>query len=393
MKQKLESISLMKSGINNIFNSRHYVPILKWKRAEQDALKALTNECRDRISPIIELVMPKPKSLFKDENKKIKKTQEELVQELIAAFRTKRFSEILDEIIKSWGTKPAYIDFSLLYTVALKVESIKKIIGEATERGIRLTPILNLSDSDEIKKAIQQTLNKYTNGICLRVVSSDLENINKLNSQLDIILQYFNTSQRNVDLLVDLKEIKENNSAHYYYRYFNFSQRIKDLTKWRNFIFACGAFPEDLSECTIDEPKLITRVEWVNWLNIKNGRTKRVPTFADYAVRNPIYNEILQFYHSTSSIKYTLENDWLILKGKAKRYEIYLANAAVLVKDKRFYGDTFSAGDKFVAEKAKHFKTYIRNPEVKGTGNTKMWLEAFINHHLTLTSYQLANLP
>lgn len=203
-------------------------------------------------------------------------------------------------------------------------------------------------------------------------------------------MQYLNTNRGNIDLLVDLKEIKEN-GAHYR-KYFNYSQEIKDLAKWRNFIFACGSFPENLSECTVDEPKLIPRIEWVSWLDIKNTGFKRLPTFADYTVRNPIYNETLQFYHSTASIKYTLENDWVILKGKAKKFEDYLANASLLVKDKRFLGEDFSGGDKFVAEKAKHFKTYIRNPKVKGTGNTEMWLNAFINHHLTLTAYQIANL-
>lgn len=157
-----------------MLNSKYYVPILKWKRAEQGALEALADEYRDRISPLIEIVMPKPKSLFKDKNKKIRKTREELFQELIDAFRTKRISEIPEEIIKSWGTKPAYIDFSLLYTVALKVESIKKITEKANDQGAKLIPILNLSDSDEVKKAIQQILNKHTNGICFRIVSSTL---------------------------------------------------------------------------------------------------------------------------------------------------------------------------------------------------------------------------
>ncbi len=395
MKRKFKSIFLMKSGENNILNSKHYVPILKWKRAEQGALEALADEYRDRISPLIELVMPKPKSLFKDKEETIRKTRDELFQELIATFRTKRISEIPEEITKSWGIKPAYIDFSLIYTVALKVESIKKIIEKATERGAKLIPILNLSDSDEVKKAIQQIFNKQANGICLRIVSSELENTRKLNKQLDGILQYLNTARGNIDLLIDLKEIKENGT--HYRKYFNFSQGIKDLVKWRNFIFACGVFPENLSECALDKPKLIPRIEWVNWLGINKTGLKRTPTFADYTIRNPIYNETLQFYYSTASIKYALENDWVILKGKAKTFEDYLANASLLVKDKMFLGENFSVGDKFIAEKARYFPIYMdqkkEGKKPKGTGNTEMWLKAFINHHLTLTAYQIANLP
>ena len=82
-------------------------------------------------------------------------------------------------------------------------------------------------------------------------------------------MQYFNTIRENIDLLIDPKEIKKDGM--HYRKYFNFSQTIKGLAKWRNFIFACGAFPENLSECALDEPKLIPRTEWMNWLEIQKG--------------------------------------------------------------------------------------------------------------------------
>ena len=385
----------MKNGRNNMLSLKHYVPILKWKRAEQGALESLTNEHREWIVPLIELVMPKPKSLFKDKEKKIRKNREELFQESIMTFSSKRISEIPEEIIKCCRANPSYIDFSLIYTVDLKVASINKVIKNSTKKGAKLIPVLNLSDSNEVKKAIRQVFSDHTKKICLRIVSSELENISKLNVQLDDILQYFNTSRENIDLLIDLKEIK--NDSIQYRRYFNFSQTIKELSKWRNFIFACGSFPENLSECALDEPKLIPRTEWVNWLKIQQGGSKRIPTFADYTVRNPIYNEALQFYHSSASIKYTLQSDWIILRGKAKKFEDYLANSFLLVNDQRFKGKDFSAGDKFIVEKAKYFPEYMKkkkegkNP--KGTGSTVMWLESFINHHLMLTVFQLANRP
>lgn len=377
-----------------MLGTKDYVPILKWKRAEQCALETLEDKYKDRVFPLIELVMPKPKSLFKDEEGKIKKNQEELFQELVATFRTKRIFDIPDEIIKYWGTRPAFIDFSLLYTIALnalKTESIKEILEKAAEHGANLIPVLNLSDGEEIKKEIRKTIKKYNNGICLRILPSDLEDINELNNELDHILQYFDTNRDSIDLLVDIKEIIEDNK--YYLKYYNLSQGIKNLDKWRSFIFACGSFPENLLECRIDEPKLIPRIEWRTWLDIRNKKAKRIPTFADYSVRSPIYNEELQFYHSTSSIKYTLEKDWLILKGQVKKPEIYLASAVELVKNKIFYGEGFSSGDKYIIEKAKHFEVYIRNPELKGTGTVGTWLKAFINHHLTVTVCQIANLP
>ncbi len=373
-----------------MFNKNYYVPILKWKRAEQGALETLTDECKDRLSPVIELVMPKVKSQFKDKEQKIKKTDGEIFQELITQFRDKRINEVPDEIIQSWGKRMAFIDFSLLYTKELKVEAIKGILEKGSRLGTKLVPILNLSDDEEIKKEIKAVSKIYGNGICIRIVSNDLDHPDELNRKIEDTIAFLDTKKENIDLLVDIKEIDEVENR--YLKYFNLAQEIKSLDEWRNFIFASSAFPEDLSECSVDEPKLLPRIEWTSWLEQRTKKTKRLPTFSDYTIRNPIYNESLQFFQSTSSIKYTLEDGWLILKGKKKQYEIYLASAAELIKDNRFYGENFCSGDKFIVEKGNHFENYIRDPMIKGTGNTEMWLKALINHHLSLTTHQLANL-
>ena len=100
--------------------------------------------------------------------------------------------------------------------IELKVESIEKILEKATKHGAKLIPVLNLSDSAEIKTGIRRALKKYGRGVCLRIVSSDLEDTNKLNNELDTILKYLDTSWGNIDLLVDIKE-----KGKHYLKYFN----------------------------------------------------------------------------------------------------------------------------------------------------------------------------
>ncbi len=360
-----------------MFDSRHYVPILKWKRSEQGALKALAEEHKKHITPLIQFVMPKYKlhEQFED----------------IVARAEKQMLQIPEKLIEVWGRTPIFVDVSLLFTTPLKVESLSIVLREGHKLGGTFIPAIYLNDDQEIKKAAYSLAQETRSGICLRLICSDFSDLIKLNQDIANLLSSSGLGEKNIDLLVDIKETEENGNK--CTKYLNLSQRIPNLLKWRTFIFASGSFPEDLSKCKFDEENLIPRIEWISWLGMRNKQTKRDPTFADYAVRSPIYNEALQFYHATASIKYTLENDWLILKGKVKQFGIYLASAALLVKDARFYGEKFSSGDKFTAEKAKHFNTYIKNPEVKGTGNTEMWLRAFINHHLTVTVHQIANLP
>ncbi len=381
------------------FNPKHYVPILKWKRAEQRALEALDEKKKDAITPLIELVMPMvplyKKKEGKDE-KKIKKTQDELFTEIVFKFKEKRIKQIPEEILRSWGARPVFLDFSLLYeaqlTTQLKVNSLNKIIPVGIDMGLKIIPVLNLNDDPKIKEAICSLLGKNNQGICLRIAPSDLSNMKVLNKKVRDFLRDFSLPRKSIDLLIDIKEIKERGGQ--YLQFINASHEIENLLEWRNFIFASGAFPEDLSECKRDEATLLPRFDWQNWLHCSNAKKlKRNPTFADYTIRNPIFYELLQYYNPTTSIKYSLENDWLVMKGRVRELELYLANAKLLVADTDyFYGENFSWGDKNIAQKAKYYHQYVKNRSAKGTGRTEDWIAWGMNHHLTSVVDQIANL-
>jgi hypothetical protein len=367
--------------IKAMFGSKHYVPILKWKRAEQNAIGALNDAQKHHITPLIQLVMPKPKS---------SDSPEQQFGSVIAKFRTK-MSDLAPQIFKLWGSGAIFIDFSLLYTTILKVDCVQTVTMSGAQLGLHLIPVLHLSDDQALKDAIRGSAKKYSSGLCLRLIPNDLGNIATLNSEIKSLLGWSGLTESDVDLLVDTKEIGIGS----YDSYVNASQKIYNLPKWRTFIFASGAFPSDLMKYKIDEDNLVPRADWEKWLDQgEGGNGVRKPTYADYTIQHPIYKESSQFFHPTTSIRYTLENEWLIMKGRKQKFALYLANAKLLADDKgRFYGSGFSFGDKYIAEKAKHYPAYIKNPKIKGTGSTESWLTAGINHHLVLTAHQIANLP
>lgn len=365
-----------------MFGPKHYVPILKWKRAEQSALQALHDDDRTLITPLIQLVMPKPQSAASPKKQ---------FDSVIATFEEK-LPQLPEQILKAWGTAPVFIDISLLYTTRLKISSVGQLTASGQTLGLHLIPVLNLSDNEEVKKAIYTAAKKYSKGSCLRLVPYDLSDMTKLDDEIKTFLRNSGLREEEVDLLVDTKEFGPNGA---YSKYVIASQKIMNLSKWRTFIFASGAFPADMSACKIDEENLIPRLDWRNWLaQLKGENIIRRPTFADYTIQYPIYNESSQFFPPTTSIKYTLEDSWYIMKGKKQKFELYLANAKLLADDKdKFCGEGFSAGDKYIADKARHYPVYIKDPKVKGTGSTEGWLTAGINHHLVLTARQIANLP
>ena len=377
MKRELENISQLRSGTNNMFNSRHYIPILKWKRAEQGALEALSEEHKKYTTPLIQFVMPRYESY-------------EHLDDIVNKFE-KQLSKIPEKIVAVWGTDPIFVDISLLFTTPLKAKSLTVISREGCKLGGVFVPVIHLGDDQVIKNLAYSLAKDNRSGVCLRLIYSDFSDLNKLNENVAELLSSSGLKQKNIDLLVDIKETGGNGDK--YAKYLKLSQSIANLLRWRTFIFASGAFPEDLSECKLDEENLIPRTDWKSWKKrVASKELQRKPAFADYTIQHPIYKEATQFFPPTTSIKYTLKEDWLIMKGQKQKFDKYLASAALLVKDTRFYGEDFSYGDEYISEKAKHFDAYIKNPSIKGMGSTETWLRAGINHHLTLVAHQIANL-
>lgn len=338
-----------------MFSSKHYVPILKWKPAEQYALEKLSTKEKKFISPLIQLVMPAPKLPKKGEKEK---TREEQLDDVIRSFRVK-IHKIPEEILKSWGKTPAFLDFSLIYTPSLRIEGLNQILTTGESLNLILIPVINLSSIEEIKRVVSSLAKKHGHGLCLRLVCADLVDMGKLSKEIENLLKTNALYEKDIDLLIDLKDTYKNEDK--YLMFGEASQKIPNLLKWRTFIFASGAFPVDLTDCEVGE-NYRTRLDWNNWVNQMNSKKlQRYPSFADYTIQYPIYRESVQFFSPSASIRYTLDDKWLILRGQKGKPIQYLANAWLLSQDlkfrKIFRGANFSFGDAYIVEKGKDLKS------------------------------------
>lgn len=364
-------------------DEKNYVPILKWKRAEHKALFELRDVEKDIMIPLIELVMPKPKSKLRD------KTHDELYDEVISIFLNKKMLVIPEEIKNVWDKRPIFVDFSLLYT-EVKFKAIEYIIAKSHELGLNIIPVFNLAEYENFSELILKIRNTFNFDVCLRISISDLQDIDKLNTKLDKYLSIENVHEDSTYLIVDLKELDD---QHEYLRLAAISQNILNLNSWKGFVLANGSFPVDLTNCKIDKDNFLPRLDWLNWKKIyKDKNLNRTPTFSDYGIRHPIYIESYQFLEPTASVKYTLDESWLVVKGKKRKFEYFLGAAKLLFEYDGYYGENFSSGDKFIAEKAAHYEHYMRDPTIKGTGTTELWLKAGLNHHFCIVFDQLSNL-
>ncbi|NTW29831.1 MAG: hypothetical protein HGA33_00960 [Candidatus Moranbacteria bacterium] len=361
-----------------MFESKHYVPILKWKAAEQLALKNLSEESKIHITPVIQLVMPRPKKKLKENGET--KSPTELLEESITTFRTK-LTEIALDIQATWGSSPAFIDVSLIDS-SLRQATLETILESAHDIDSFLIPMVSPHYAPEMLNSACQIAKKFEFGIALRLSPYDFQDKSTINKNLNEFLRINGLKEGVVDLFIDFS-ITAENSLHLN----DITRKIPNLSHWRTLTFASGSFPVDLTKCKIDEENLIPRSDWKNWLSqLETQEIVRMPSFSDYTIQHPVYKEQLQFFSPSASIKYTLNNEWLIMRGQKGKNFQYLLNAQVLVTDPRFFGERFSFGDNYIVEKSKE------NPLKGKPGNATNWLVAGINHHLECTAAQIASL-
>jgi hypothetical protein len=368
-----------------MFGTKHYIPILRWKAAEKEALLYLSPEVRKQITPLLELLMPQPKERKKKNGQS--KTPEELLSESLQLLK-EATPKVPSDIQKCWGITPAFIEVGLL-DKSERAQVLSSILTEGTKLGLSLVPVVNLHSDPETMKGAIQLANEYGSGLCLRLFPSDIFRGASLAKEIDGFMKASSLVPEKVDLLLDFQITDDQ-----YATLGNVAKNIPDILKWRTFTVASGAFPIDLSDFTVDLYN-IPRSDWENWLSqINSKKLTRQPSFADYTIQHPIYREPVPGANPSASIRYTLNDEWMIMRGQGLRspngagFKQYPALAQLLSQRPEYlsFGRDFSYGDQYIEKIGKSVMG-------KETGNPRTWLRAGINHHIACVVAQIASLP
>ncbi len=370
----------------SMFNHKHYTPILRWKAAEKGALQNLKSEHKASITPLVEFIMPQSSNLDGS------KSPKDVLQESVDAF-LETLPGVGDQVKKYWGQEPIFISVQLI-DGSIRAEALKSILDQGKQLDIFMIPVISIIpvigfEADKETRKIAVEFSKQSgHGLCLRVTDSHFKE-ESLSEDIQSFMTENGLDPKDVDLLIDFIIIDDKVSCE------SLIQKIKqvpDLNSWRTFTVAGGAFPRDLSHLEKHNQHTILRTDWTIWNELIQS-LDRAPSFSDYAIQHPVYSPQTSMSNPSASIRYTLEQDWLIVRGEGLRnpkgagFRQYPAQAKLLADQKNFFkGENYSSGDAYIAEKAKDINT-------KKTGNPKTWLEAGINHHLVLVANQIASLP
>lgn len=358
----------------------NYMPILRSKQAEFDALQQIKVIDRRFMTPLIDVlastVLPKDATVPSD---------------ITAGLR-----KLADNICSSWHTYPIFLDLRQVTAAALCLYSrhplltlwnlISQQLPMFPELRPRPIPVLGVSANPEYEAAVHAVLNTANNGLCLRLSRGDVQRASVW-PEIQAFLDRMNCVADNVHLLVDYAYITPDSLPDLP----KLVDHLPFIDEWRTFTIAGGSFPQDLTDLPPDSERELDRLEWKMWRDCLLGtrHLRRYPSFADYGIYYP-YNVVHDRQPTPSaSIRYAATEYWLVMRGRKickanGGCQQYPRHAVALCERDEYRGGQFSAGDARIEQIAKAQKTRPNN--VKNPGNVKEWLTIGFNHHVTLTA-------
>ncbi len=287
-----------------MFGPKHYVPILRWKQAERLALKELLIDDRKVITPLIEIT-PKVFEAPKTGKKEGRKPDPARVLE-----------DQAKHLLESWGYAPFFLDLSLIGEVVPPINGVRHplahIAGIARRYRLYIVPVTGPNRGNEYQSAVSEIVHMDGRGVCLRLLSKEVLQ-SGFSQKVRSLLKKLQLDEPNVDLLLDYQTFDPQNPG-----VKDLLGKIPNLRDWRSLTVASGAFPPDLQKRELGSSR-ISRDDWLNWKShfFDETSTQRRPSFSDYTIQYGLYKEPVEHCVPSVSVRYTLENEWLIMRGEA----------------------------------------------------------------------------
>lgn len=362
-----------------MFGYKHYFPVLKGKMGEFRAVSHVPPQIRANFTPFIDI--PRPENDWKNH------IDEYLLNKVVSIYKYCGTAGLL------------FIDYFDL-KLALRATSGQHYIQFSFDRlrnyRVKAIPVTGLDRDDDYNIAVAQTISLDKRGVAMRLQKDDIEVPSLTRARVKDLLANLKVKEKDVDLVLDFRDLHENDLAQTVEDAIEFLANFGDLKLWKSLFLSASGFPENMGEVEKHSSQLIPRTELYLWEQVltkgKKKNLSRFPAFSDYGICHP---DILDFdltMNPSANIRYTLPQNWLVIKGMGLKrkiagrtsydYDQFFALAEKLRENRNYYGRDFSYGDLYI---------YKCRKGVEGPGHLPKWREVGTNHHLTLVAQQIAN--
>lgn len=341
-----------------------YVPALRWRQGEYQALTRLADAVKDRIVPYITI----PEVEFDFELRQPKKSVHEHVHPFAARFNAK------------WGKRPAWVGLhpGIANQRMGDGRDIPAYVFEAL-RAFQANPIpaVPLDVSPSMVASVAAIVATDGLGAAISIRLEDLMKSDAL-TRIEALAVSLGLALDEVDLVIDL-------GAPNYEPYNAFAgalitamRRLGDLQALRNFVVIGTAIPETFKDVAKGADQL-PRHDWLFYQALlgKMPAGMRQPNYGDYTIVHPEFKALdMRMIKAAGKLVYTTPADWEVRKGGAfndNRAQMH-GHCASIVASGKFNGAGYSSGDDYIAKCAVH---------QEGPSNQTRWKEVAINHHIT----------
>ena len=341
-----------------------YVPVLRWKGAEQLAISRLTTNARRRMVPVVELVP----------------------RDFLPVARAGDLSEFGKSLaaIGGWGPeRPVLLDPHLLGDELASLV-VPHVAAAAKKYGVTFGLVTGLSRTENYQVALRRTVENIGCDVVLRIQAPGFRNAS-FEPAVERTISQLARAPNSVHLILDFQTITDDGI-----NFIPWINRISPLDSWLSVTFLSGAFPKDLSRLTRNETHILPRSDWQSWHHLLMQGPSRLPSFGDYTIQHGLFEEHEgQHFNFSASIRYATPTGWLVMRGEGvlnedgPGYAQWPAHAQLLSEHSEFTGAAYSWGDEFMQQ---------MGSQLEKTGRAKDWLGAGINHHMTMVANQLLEL-
>ncbi len=344
-----------------------YVPILKGRRGEMDALGKVRMRTRRAMVPLVE-VTPRDES------------------EDVAAI-TRICDQTVERLARAYG-HPLMLDgghFDLRQDLGGGVGVVGLLAERARAAGLVAQPVLRLDDPDTARRDAGAAHAVDDRGLTVRLIGEDLEeDPDDLDAALQDLLGDTGTGRERVDLLLDLGPVEGDVAVRGGARLvLSLLRTLPEVTDWRTVTVAAGAFPVDLSQFTPNTIGERPRYDAQLFDQVRRRRLPRQPDYGDYAVAHPTLT-LGGAYSPPPQLRYTASEHWLVLKGHKRdplAHRQFHQICERIAAHPEFAGTPVGWADEKIARHSS-----------EGPGNGTTWRTVGTAHHLDYVTLRLTTL-
>lgn len=348
-------------------DSPRYVPILKGKQGEIDALRSVGLSTLQGMTPLIEVVPPDDPSDVSGMDKALK------------ALPTK---------LSGRYAHPLQLDAGY-FDVGLEMSNghgpIDILAKAARKEGLEAQPVIRLGYPDLALADAARAHAKDGRGLTIRLDGEDLdEDPEDLDAALDGMLAASQVGRGEADLLLDLGPLEGDVAVLGAGRLLlSLLRDLPSILDWRSVTIAAGAFPVDLGAYTANVIGERLRYDAQVWDYVRKKKLPRDVDFGDYAIAHPAL-VVGPGFPPPPQLRYLVSDRWLVLKG---RRNDPLGNSqfqricTIIAQHPEFVGAALGAAD-----------ARIEAGSPEGPGNGTTWRKIGTAHHLDLVVRRLTTL-